>query len=34
MFQKKSTVVEIAAVGDFQLLKLCFTNIATIKGDY
>jgi len=38
VLQKESTVVEIAveiaAVGDFQLLKLSFTNIATLKGDY
>jgi len=34
VLQKESIVVEIAAVGDFQLLKLSFTNIATLKGDY
>jgi hypothetical protein len=34
VLQKERTVVEIAAVGDFQLLKLSFTNIATLKGDY
>ncbi|KAG0540997.1 hypothetical protein BDA96_03G457600 [Sorghum bicolor] len=32
VLQKERTVVEIAAVGDFQLLKLSFTNIATLKA--
>ena len=34
MLQKDSTIVEIVAIWDFQLLKLSFTNIAALKDDY
>ena len=34
MLHEESTIVEIVAIGDFQLLKLPFTNVVALKGDY
>jgi hypothetical protein len=34
VLQKESIIVEIVAIANFQLLKLSFTDIAALKGDY